>query len=978
MMCFKLFRRYIRHRHTFFELLFLFCVALVPLTWYKTDHVILGHDSGLRLNYPVYFQQLVYNWNPTINFGLDWGLNKAFLLTQVPELLATLLLPYSLGQRVAFVFWQAMLFSSMYLVLRYFYRAPKFWFLRLAGSLFYGLNFFVIQAWFVTERAKFSAMALLPISFLLLYAALKQQISILNASLLFGLGVFFFNAGGSPPLFGSHLLVLLVLVITWFFFTQKLAAWQKLRRAGLVMVSFALSGALMNAYWVLPQVHSIATNYTVRLSEQQGVEGILAWEKMISKFATFDRLFRFQGIPDWYETLEHTYAPNYIFDTELVVLSFIPFLLVIIWLRRYQQPLVRSPYKDIYVTLLVSWLLTLFLMAGTLSPVGLLVQLLFEHIPGFVIFRSLFYKFGIGLWFVGAWLLAVSSSCFLLEIKRRWVRQAAMLAGLYLLLVFHAPYFQGDFFKFSPNFTTQVELPAYITPVAEYLNQFQASSTRVLLLPSLESGGKIESYNWGYFSFDSLLHQTTQVQVLSDSFNSPNVIGDAYPLLLANSQAWPTVVEALGITHVLLRDDAFYQVDSARTDKKIMLESLLSQYGPPAVEAGAWQVFATDQNSQLGQLDTSFITAPRELVYFYPGPVVTSARQPADVVLARPVTFAESDQLESNFVRFFHPDHILYPLSQLKQQLDLVRTWQAEPSQRLEMYLTHAAKNIFDFTHSSNQLTQAKALELFRQNIELAINQAQALSTAEQYATAVMIQSQLTKSVEYVASHQHTSHKKLELSKVIQNLEKVLLTLPSLPFGSGEMQTAQLFFLTVSDDAEYELSGLTELGPLTLLEPTTQFDVWINDQKLSSNPSLLPKGEVEVKIRPRLEDAPDLEYLVIERQHDTDTHPTAEPLLHLAQISPTHFAGRIQNAPADQPYLLKISQTHHQNWNISLDQAEPVEVDGFAQGWILNQAGDFEFEITYAGQRLFPIGLIVSGITTLGAATWLGFNRRKF
>ena len=69
----------------YWEIIVIFFFSLTPLLWLKGSEVIIGHDSGFRLNYLDHLRNLFFSWNPVQNFGADWGILKGFLIIQAPE-----------------------------------------------------------------------------------------------------------------------------------------------------------------------------------------------------------------------------------------------------------------------------------------------------------------------------------------------------------------------------------------------------------------------------------------------------------------------------------------------------------------------------------------------------------------------------------------------------------------------------------------------------------------------------------------------------------------------------------------------------------------------------------------------------------------------------------------------------------------------------------------------------------------------------
>ena len=246
----------------YWEIIVIFFFSLTPLLWLKGSEVIIGHDSGFRLNYLDHLRNLFFSWNPVQNFGADWGILKGFLIIQAPETFFSLLFgSLQVGERISFIFWFFIIGISMYTLINSFFPKKEFWIFRIFSSLFYMFNFFLLQGWFIAERAKFSLFAALPLTVLVLFKTLSREYSVLKGTILFSLTSFFLNGGGSPPLFGS---LFLVFGITFAFLTFVNIVEKGFREIAYslkVLISFSIGFLAINAYFVLPHLYQIINKY---------------------------------------------------------------------------------------------------------------------------------------------------------------------------------------------------------------------------------------------------------------------------------------------------------------------------------------------------------------------------------------------------------------------------------------------------------------------------------------------------------------------------------------------------------------------------------------------------------------------------------------------------------------------------------------------------------------------------------------------
>ncbi len=579
------------------ELLVLFLLSLTPFFWLRDSLVVLGHDSGFRTDSYEYLKNLFFSWGSIPNYGFDWSIFKGFLITQAPEALFTSLAgSLHTGQLFTFIFWFFVIGLSMYIFVSAFFPQKEFWLIRLLSSSLYMYNFFLLQGWFIVERAKFSLYAALPLGLLVIYKTVTREYSLLKGSILFALVYFFLNGGGFPSLYGG---VLLVYLLTFFYLGILQYVTKGVRGiVHTVMTAFAflLATIPLNAFWLLPQLYLIRNTYSTGLSSQGGIEGITAWEGVISKYANFINLFRLQGIPDWYNNVYHPYANFYLQNPFLIVLSF--FFIGVILLGLYFYKTYHPDVKKeglLYLILFIFLVGTIF-TAGSHPPFGVIYLFLVKNVPGFVIFRSSLYKFGPALWFSFSFL----SAYFFTLLLQKFVHQKKLLqflgiAVIFLTLMYHFPFFSNKFFVWNKPFTTLISLPSYTEEIAAHLDSSKSFS-RTLLLPQLHSYFKADSYQFGFWSLwplpDTLV--THASIIANDSNANQEIAKDVYKTFnTASPDDVSRFLGAVGINKLLWRGDVLYSdkvvTSSDLNPVKDVIKTLPGV--TMAKKAGAWEVY---------------------------------------------------------------------------------------------------------------------------------------------------------------------------------------------------------------------------------------------------------------------------------------------------------------------------------------------------------------------------------------------------
>ena len=585
-----------------FEVLFLFLFSFLPYIWLEPGFVVMGHDSGFRINFLTYYKSLLYAFNPVMNLGVDWQLYKGFLLTQLPEFLGTLLTgSWEMGQRFMMQYWLFLIPLSMYTLMRNVFRDKDQWIVRITASLFYLFNFFILQGMFIVERAKFSLFAALPIAILLVYRVLVEKKKIIPNAILFGLLYFFCSGGGSPPLYGATLVALPVTFLFFSFLSWKKDGLPAIKRSILAGALFAIAFVGMNSYWIIPQVKLYTQTYGSAVAERGGVDGLLAWERVNSKNAGIDNLVRLQGIPDWYDNPIHPFSHLYLTNPLLIILSFVPVVCIAFAFFIHIVKRKKIPPVIILSGLLLG--IGLIFSGGTHPPFGVFYEYAMRHVPGFAIFRSSIYKFGPLLWFSMTLLFGYSVWFSISLVRLKAVRLSLGILVILFVIGYHFPFFTSSFFRFHERFTTKLTVPPYVSAMADYANKETNPENRIMILPELTSSFynlQMDAYDWGFFSLDILPRNAIDRSIIANDNNAGPVIHRLYSELMNGTPGSFTRMASLfGIEYILWRNDALYSasVVDGRTIEAQRLK--LDTLGVQLIQRqGAWELYSLPASPQ--------------------------------------------------------------------------------------------------------------------------------------------------------------------------------------------------------------------------------------------------------------------------------------------------------------------------------------------------------------------------------------------
>lgn len=546
-----------------FEVLVIFLFSLIPLLWFKQGFLAAGHDMSYPLAPIDFWLDRLFVWTDRIgSFGSNQtdaipgvfihGL-QAFFYFVTGSL--------QLGQKLDFIFWFFLPGVTMYIMLRSLHPSKDEFITRISGALFYMLNHYLLQGWIIAEMSKFSTVSALPLVVLGIINVNLRGSSVIKTSILIGITLFFLNGGAGIPLWGGlTITALTAFTVTLLISPQGLLP--KLRKALFFTVLSLFFVLLLNLYWIFPYISSYKYNYIHKLGAAGGSDGAISWSQEISKNASFTNLFKLQGIPDWYDNPNHPYSntllTNYFFLLLAIVFPAIAFVSL---LNKKNQTYPNQTYKIIFLAIL---LVAIPFTAGSHPPTGVLYNLFLKYVPGFAIFRTPFYKFGMALWFAYAYLVAVGLKQLADLVKRYYLPKFPLrtvsffILGLFIVLlsVYNFPAFTGSFFNWSNNYSTRVKVPDYIFEAKKELDD-NSFSTRTLMLPQLNDGNKYISYDWKYFSLSSIPSMLSRRPVLLNdavlSGNEPGLVNAIYNQLETSS--WSSLLKFAGVDKAIVQED---------------------------------------------------------------------------------------------------------------------------------------------------------------------------------------------------------------------------------------------------------------------------------------------------------------------------------------------------------------------------------------------------------------------------------------
>ncbi|MBI4058788.1 hypothetical protein HY404_00955 [Candidatus Microgenomates bacterium] len=605
-------------------------------SWLPEGFVLAGHDSGLALDAKQFLNSRFYAWDDHLNFGQDNAVNFGSITLHVIDYILTILAGnQAAGNYLLIFFWLAILFSSA-LVFAFSVKDNFGKVFVFIFPVFITFNFYVFQSIFMLERAKYGLLSATLIFLAISLRVLTRKMEILLAAILSAIIFFVFNGGSiwGLPLYGGLIVMVLVLLLyttIWGFLTRKFEQVYKL----LTFLVLTLVGyILINSYAILPYLVKLFYGDLSNFFNESITVPNKSWLNYISQSSSFINMFRLQGIPDWYTdqyniNLNHPYAEAYFKDQTLIAVSFLFPVLAFSSLLLVKTTIQRR-LISFFVLLIV---VVLIFMAGTHPPLGFIYDFLYDKVPGFVIFRTPFYKFGstffLSMSVLIGFTLSICSIKIVSFIKNDGLKSISTLFLTIIIiggwLWYYKPLFSPQVLYWQKSATTKVHIPDYVQDFKNWADN-NYTNGRILLLPSLDEGWKVDSYSWGYWSLSTLPSMLTFKNTLAnDASLSPEERNWLQELYLSIEQGDKeekilNLSSRLGINFFLVRndilaDDHLFSLKSPQKFENI-LSSLI--HIKKAKIFGEWTIYKIDSefNKKIYAI-SSLVAIPQNYPFLY-------------------------------------------------------------------------------------------------------------------------------------------------------------------------------------------------------------------------------------------------------------------------------------------------------------------------------------------------------------------------
>jgi len=880
----------------YWEYVCILILSFPPLLWFRDGHILLGHDAGFRLDYLSQIPNLFYSWDPKYNFGSDWSMFKGFIVTQMPEIaFSTLAGSFARGEQIALVFWFAVMGVGMLILLRRIFPEPKYIFFRVFTSIFYMYNFFILSGWTIGERAKFSLYAALPLGLLLLFNVFKRNTPIIRTGIMFGLLYFFLNGGGVLPLYGG---TIIVFGVAFLYFARK----KSLQFNAQVFAAFLLPFLLLNAYYIIPNISLLLISYGPSVGAQGGIDGLIAWERVISANASFMNLIRLQGMPSMYNNPWQPFTHILLTNPLFTAASFIPIIVILIGVM-YIRP--KHPFIRFLILLLPFGLI--FTM-GTHPPTGILFEFAMKKIPGFVMFRSSFYKFAPAFWLP----MIVLTGYFLNELirvlKYKHIRLVFGIFCIIGLLLYHYPFFTTEQFAIGNGFSTRIQIPDYLTYITRDIKRYVKENDAVLVMPKMKEFSPAlpaDMYTWHYFGLDIFPRNAVNRRFIANDSGDPIVSSLYNALYVGDGERFHRLAGIGGINYVLWRADAISAPDSTSRAQH-MLEN------DPKIE----RVYATGQ--------WTLYRVPNTYELAVAGAGQFKGYEGTD---ASGTYLAETyGHVVTPGTDFFQAECIMCDTNEYAKLVDSI----VLPKTRIA---PGSPLFVFEKWREDRLMAQVKGIPKERIDGDLALA-IKYLAWGLPEKSRVFLQDAL--GMWKTLSGRDKVVYAIRLKAYLDALKQPV---PDVLAKSIWMSESGVYRYITPVREGYTI--LTNEGSPVFTHTTDQLD-FIEVHSGGSAP-------------------------IVFQQKMTVSTSGVSPAITFQKLNPTTY--RVHVASGGR-YLLILKEQFDPRWKISI-RGSHVKVDGFANGWILDEKGSYDATIYYDPQNYFYFGLWLTGITFVSSVYYV-------
>ncbi len=249
--------------------------------------------------------------------------------------------------------------------------------------------------------------------------------------------------------------------------------WQNRKRFVIVSLVLIVLIALLNFYWLF---HFFYASYNLDKGNRDIITKTVSYDtrrenEYLIKSVSKNNQIVYPLLNLFHKSIQRDFGwPSYniFLNWHERLLSFnIIFPLIVILSGLFLKKTSRK-YSQLYFLSLLSWLIVIFFFTVNVDEWGLdLFLWLNEHVPGFVMFRNMYDKFGLAMAFSFAFLLGISLKIIFDRIQNRSINTIIIILLTYLIMLNAKPFIFGEYYK-TPLWLTKNSF----TPISDFNQDF--------------------------------------------------------------------------------------------------------------------------------------------------------------------------------------------------------------------------------------------------------------------------------------------------------------------------------------------------------------------------------------------------------------------------------------------------------------------------------------------------------------------------
>jgi len=481
-------------------------MGIAPVYWFTPGLVMNTEDLRHAPTLESWLQYLSM-WNPRIGTGAESILDPCLVFFQaIPTTLRWLGLPLWEAQMLTFTFWFLFSALSMYgLAKRIFPESRRFG-APLVTVTFYLFNHWQEHVWLGFKPPLVAAYAVLPWLISLALDGVEGSpkkgflfVKIAIASLLL--------APIGNNISEALTITLLLGILAGYLIIKSVKNNTFSHTAGFIAQAAVLM-AIVNAYWIIPQVIE-AWTLVGQGAYESGPEKYIGWLQGQSQYTGFFNVIRFLGDWTWYQGVGEPYRPYSALYQSIGILLLLSWVLPI--LVAYGIYKGNCEHKKLFICLTFTGI---WLSMGSASLFGFIYQWMFDHIPLFWIARSPYFKFMLLTCFGYAVFLGAFTTWLESRFKNNPRAYFASTISLIVMIIVYAfPLATGKTFPSSEERSylppSRISIPDYVSKAGKWLDNLPAN-TRVFAL----NEDRFWTTDWGYRGFSPFLDHFTKQPVI--------------------------------------------------------------------------------------------------------------------------------------------------------------------------------------------------------------------------------------------------------------------------------------------------------------------------------------------------------------------------------------------------------------------------------------------------------------------------------